>query len=183
QQGSMDTLGGPPAAPEIGYGYIRVGKSNVLEAFVEKPDADTAREYLASGRYLWNSGIFAVRASVWLDAIASYRKDIFGACERSYRQGRRDGGFLRVDGATFAECASDSIDYAVMERITADAGALEAVVVRLDAGWSDVGAWDSLWQIEEKDAAGNATEGDVHLADTRNALVLAQHRLVACVGM
>jgi mannose-1-phosphate guanylyltransferase / mannose-6-phosphate isomerase len=183
QQGHIVTFGVPPTAPETGYGYIRVGKANFLEAFVEKPDLDTAREYLASGRYLWNSGIFAVRASVWLDAIASFRKDIFAACERAYRHGKRDGAFMRVDGAAFGECPSDSIDYAVMERISAEPDTLHAVVVPLDAGWSDVGAWDALWAIEDKDEAGNATEGDVHLADTRNTLVLAQHRMVACVGV
>ena len=183
QQGHIVTFGVPPSAPETGYGYIRASKANFVEAFVEKPDADMAREYLASGRYLWNSGIFAVRASVWLDAIASFRKDVFAACERSYRQGKRDGAFLRIDAASFGECPSDSIDYAVMERIAAEPDTIQAVVVPLDAGWSDVGAWDALWAIEDKDEAGNATAGDVHLADTRNALVLAQHRLVACVGM
>jgi len=183
QQGHIVTFGIPPTAPETGYGYIRASKSNFVEAFVEKPDADTAREYLASGHYLWNSGIFAVRASVWLDAIGSFRKDIFAACERSYRQGKRDGAFFRIDDASFGACPSDSIDYAVMERITAEPDTLHAVLVPLDAGWSDVGAWDALWSIEDKDEAGNATEGDVHLADTRNALVLAQHRMVACVGM
>jgi mannose-1-phosphate guanylyltransferase/mannose-6-phosphate isomerase len=183
QQGHIVTFGVPPTAPETGYGYIRSSKSHFVEAFVEKPDADTAREYLASGHYLWNSGIFAVRASVWLDAIASFRKDVFVACERAYRQSKRDGAFLRIDGAAFGACPSDSIDYAVMERITAEPDTLHAVVVPLDAGWSDVGAWDALWSIEEKDEAGNAIEGDVHLADTRNALVLAQHRMVACVGM
>src|SRR3989442_1006908 len=183
QEGRIATFGVPPTAPETGYGYIRTGKGGYVEAFVEKPDVATAREYLASGRYLWNSGIFAVRASVWLDAVSSFRKDIFAACERSYRQGKRDGSFWRVDEAAFAECPSDSIDYAVMERITAEPSTIQAVVVRLDAGWSDVGAWDALWAIEDKDDAGNAIKGDVHLADTRNALVLAQHRMVACVGM
>ncbi len=183
QQGHIVTFGVPPTAPETGYGYIRASQSNFVEAFVEKPDADTACQYFASGRYLWNSGIFAVRASVWLDAIGSFRKEVFVACERSYRQAKRDGAFLRIDGAAFGACPADSIDYAVMERITAEPDTLHAVVVPLDAGWSDVGAWDALWAIEEKDPAGNATEGDVHLADTRNALVLAQHRLVACVGM
>ena len=183
QQGHIVTFGVPPTAPETGYGYIRASKAHSIEAFVEKPDADTAREYLASGHYLWNSGIFAVRASVWLDAIASFRKDIFAACERSYRQGKRDGAFFRIEGAAFGACPSDSIDYAVMERITAEPDTLHAVVVPLDAGWSDVGAWDALWNIEDKDEAGNAVAGDVHLADTRNALVLAQSRLVACVGM
>ena len=182
-QGRVVTFGVPPSAPETGYGYIRASKGDFIEAFVEKPDADTAREYLASGRYLWNSGIFAVRASVWLDAIAGFRKDVFVACERSYRQGKRDGAFMRVDAGVFAACPSDSIDYAVMERIAAEPGVVQAMVVRLDAGWSDVGAWDALWAIEHKDASGNATRGDVHLADTRNALVLAQHRLVACVGL
>src|SRR6267142_261259 len=119
QQGHIVTFGVPPTAAETGYGYIRASKSNFVEAFVEKPDPDTAREYLASGRYLWNSGIFAVRASVWLDAIGSFRKDVFVACERAYRQSKRDGAFLRIDGASFGACPSDSIDYAVMERITA----------------------------------------------------------------
>jgi mannose-1-phosphate guanylyltransferase/mannose-6-phosphate isomerase len=188
-QGFVVTFGVPPTAPETGYGYIRAGKAlgdgaaSFIEAFVEKPDAAKAAEYVSSGRFLWNSGIFAVRASVWLDAISAFRKDIFAACERAYREGKRDGAFLRIDKAVFGECPSDSIDYAVMERITEEVGPTQAVVVRLDAGWSDVGAWDALWAIEEKDAAGNATHGDVHLADTKNALVLAQSRMVACVGV
>src|SRR5258708_4836318 len=103
QQGHMVTFGVPPTAPETGYGYITVGKSNFLEAFVEKPDLDTAREYLASGRYLWNSGIFAVRASVWLDAIASFRKDIFAPRQRPYRHGQPAGPVLRVGQAAFRQ--------------------------------------------------------------------------------
>jgi mannose-1-phosphate guanylyltransferase/mannose-6-phosphate isomerase len=191
RQGYVVTFGVPPSSPETGYGYIRSGKlapgahdaeARYVEAFVEKPDAAAAREYFESGRFLWNSGIFAVRASVWLDAIAAFRKDIFSACERAYRQGKRDGGFLRVDAAAFAECPADSIDYAVMEKITGPS-TLEAVVVRLDAGWSDVGAWDALWSIEEKDAQGNVIHGDVHVADTKNALLVSQHRLLACVGL
>jgi mannose-1-phosphate guanylyltransferase/mannose-6-phosphate isomerase len=189
QQGYVVTFGVPPTEPETGYGYIRTGrpvgdgKLSYVEAFVEKPDAAKAREYLESGRYLWNSGIFAVRASVWLDAIGSFRPDIFAACERAYRQGKRDGGFLRIDAAVFGDCPSDSIDYAVMERLARESGTVEAVVVPLEAGWSDIGAWDALWEIEEKDADGNAVHGDVHLADTRNSLVLAQHRMVACIGV
>jgi mannose-1-phosphate guanylyltransferase/mannose-6-phosphate isomerase len=189
RQGYVVTFGVPPSAPETGYGYIRAGRAvgdgsaAYVEAFVEKPDAATAAEYFASGRFLWNSGIFAVRASIWLDAISTFRRDIFAACERAYRQGKRDGAFLRVDKGAFGECPSDSIDYAVMERIAEEAGTTQALVVPLAAGWSDVGAWDALWAIEDKDGAGNATHGDVHLADTKNALVLAQHRMVACVGM
>ena len=188
QQGYIVAFGVPPASAETGYGYIRAGKplheaASFIEAFVEKPDAAKAREYLASGQYLWNAGIYAVRASVWIEAIGSFRKDILGACERAYRQGRRDGAFLRVDAQAFEGCPADSIDYAVMERISDRGSNPEAVVVRLDAGWSDVGAWDALWQIGAKDPQGNVAHGDVHLADTRNALVLAQHRMVACVGV
>jgi mannose-1-phosphate guanylyltransferase/mannose-6-phosphate isomerase len=188
QQGFIVTFGVPPSAPETGYGYIRAGQplgahAAYVEAFVEKPDAATAREYLAAGGFLWNSGIFAVRASVWLDAIAAYRKDIFAACERAFRQGKRDGAFLRVDRAAFEACPADSIDYAVMERLTHDHGPLQAVVVKLQAGWSDLGAWDALWSIEQKDADGNVIHGDVHAAETKNALLISQHRLVACVGL
>jgi mannose-1-phosphate guanylyltransferase/mannose-6-phosphate isomerase len=176
EQGKIVAFGVPPVSPETGYGYIRA-RGEYLEAFVEKPDAAKAAEYVTSGQHLWNAGIFAVRASVWLDAIGEFRPDIFKACERAYRQGKRDGIFYRVDPAAFAECPSDSIDYAVMEKIT------DAMVVRLDAGWSDVGAWDALWDIEAKNADGNVIHGDVHAADTRNALLIAQHRLLACVGL
>ena len=176
EEGKIVAFGVPPTAPETGYGYIK-SQGEFLEAFVEKPDAATAAQYLASGQYLWNAGIFAVKASVWLDAIGEFRPDIFKACERAYRQGKRDGAFYRVDPAAFAECPSDSIDYAVMEKTT------HAMVVRLDAGWSDVGAWDALWDIEAKNADGNVIHGDVHAADTRNALLIAQHRLLACVGL
>jgi mannose-1-phosphate guanylyltransferase/mannose-6-phosphate isomerase len=175
-KGRIVCFGVPPASPETGYGYIKTD-SQYVEQFVEKPDAAKAAEYLACGQYLWNAGIFAMRASVWIDAIGNFRPEILKACERAYRQGKRDGTFLRVDPAAFAECPADSIDYAVMERLT------DAMVVRLEAGWSDVGAWDALWDIEAKDADGNVIHGDVHAADTRNALLIAQHRLLACVGL
>jgi mannose-1-phosphate guanylyltransferase/mannose-6-phosphate isomerase len=188
RQGYMVTFGVPPSAPATGYGYIRAGRAldagaSYVEAFVEKPDAAAAAQYLASGRYLWNAGIFAVRASVWIDAIGNWRRDILAACERAYRQGSRSGAFWQMDGAAFAACPSDSIDYAVMEKIPGGSSGLEAVVVRLDAGWSDVGAWDALWEIGAKDADGNVVHGDVQLADTRNALVISQSRLVTCVGL
>jgi len=176
RKGRIVAFGVPPASAETGYGYIRAN-AEYVEEFVEKPDAATAAQYLASGQYLWNAGIFAVRASVWIDAIGNFRPEILRACERAYRQGKRDGGFLRVEPAAFADCPADSIDYAVMEN-TGD-----AMVVRLDAGWSDVGAWDALWELEAKDADGNVIHGDVHAADTRNALLISQHRLLACVGL
>src|SRR5882672_4189413 len=175
-------FGVPPNAPETGYGYIRA-EGDYVDGFVEKPDAATARQYLESGQYLWNAGIFAVRASVWIDAIGAFRPDILKACERAYTQGRRDGAFLRVAEKPFLDCPPDSIDYAVMEKIAHGNGGPEAMVVRLEAGWSDVGAWDALWGIENKDADGNVIHGDVHAADTKNALLISQHRLVACVGL
>ena len=175
-------FGVPPTAPETGYGYIRTD-GDYVDAFVEKPDAATARQYLESGKYLWNAGIFAVRASVWIDAIGAFRPDILKACERAYTQGKRDGAFLRVAEQPFRECPADSIDYAVMEKIGHGNGGPEAMVVRLEAGWSDVGAWDALWGIESKDADGNVIHGDVHVTDTKNALLISQHRLLACVGL
>jgi mannose-1-phosphate guanylyltransferase/mannose-6-phosphate isomerase len=188
-QGYIVAFGVPPSAPETGYGYIRTGKSAVdnavwfIDAFVEKPDAAVARQFVDSGEYLWNAGIFAVRASVWIDAIGSFRKDILAACERAYRHGRRDGLFMRVDAGAFEACPGDSIDCAVMEPIKDHLSSPEALVVRLDAGWSDIGAWDALWQVGKKDERGNVVHGDVHLAETVNALVVAQHRMVACVGL
>ena len=196
RQGYIVTFGVPPSSPETGYGYIREGAlvksdgsdpreapAHYVDAFVEKPDAALARAYVESGKYLWNAGIFAVRASVWIDAIGSFRKEILAACERAYRLGKRDGGFLRADSAAFSECPADSIDYAVMERLAKENSSYEAVVVKLDAGWSDVGAWNALWEIEKKDADGNALHGDVQTLDTKDTLVIAQHRLVACVGV
>jgi len=188
RQGHVVAFGVPPASAETGYGYIRATRNIgadacYVDAFVEKPDAAAAQSYLESRQYLWNAGIFAVRASVWIDAIGCWRSDVLRACERAYRQGKRDGAFWRMSEQAFAECPADSIDYAVMERIAADPGALEAVVVRLDAGWSDIGAWDALWEIEPKDADGNVIHGDVHAAETRNALLISQHRLLACVGL
>jgi mannose-1-phosphate guanylyltransferase/mannose-6-phosphate isomerase len=196
RQGYIVTFGVPPAGPETGYGYIRAGaivkseglsarepQAHYVEAFVEKPNAAFARTYIDSGNYLWNAGIFAVRASVWIDAIGSFRKEILAACERAHRLGNRDGSFMRADSAAFAECPSDSIDYAVMERLADGTSTYEAVVVKLDAGWSDVGAWNALWDIAQKDADGNAAHGDVQATDTKNTLMIAQHRLVACVGV
>jgi len=187
-RGAIVTFGVPPVSAETGYGYIRAGAplgagARYVEAFVEKPDAARAQAYLASGQYLWNAGIFAVRASVWIDAIGSFRKDILAACERAYRLGKRDGAFLRVAEQPFVECPADSIDYAVMERITEGSPGAEAVVVPLEAGWSDVGAWDALWAIEPKDAQGNAIHGDVQALDTKNSLLVSQHRLLACIGL
>jgi mannose-1-phosphate guanylyltransferase / mannose-6-phosphate isomerase len=188
--GAIVTFGITPDSPETGYGYIQAGEptgpngARVIARFVEKPDLATAQAYLDEGSYFWNSGLFMVRASVWLSAIGFCRPDILSACRAAWDKGSVDGDFLRVDRDAFVQCPSDSIDYAVMERITAQDGTLPpGVFIPLSAGWSDVGAWDSLWQVLPKDLEGNVTQGDVLLHECRDTLVLAEHRLVACVGI
>ena len=191
ESGAVVTFGITPDAPETGYGYIQAGApfgdgggARNIARFVEKPDLATAQAYLDDGSYLWNSGLFMMRASVWLAAIGACRADILAACRSAWDQGAADGGFLRVGKDAFAACPSDSIDYSVMERIAAGGDALPAgVVIPLAAGWSDVGAWDALWEVLPKDGAGNVAQGDVLLSDCRNTLAMAQSRLVACVGV
>ncbi|HNN44822.1 MAG TPA: mannose-1-phosphate guanylyltransferase/mannose-6-phosphate isomerase [Azospira sp.] len=190
EAGNVVTFGITPDAPETGYGYIQSGSAadsdNAcrIARFVEKPDRATAQGYLDAGNYLWNSGLFMMRASVWLAAIARCRADILVACEKAWAEGAADGDFRRVGVETFAACPSDSIDYAVMERLTAGEEALpHGVVIPLSAGWSDVGAWEALWQVLPKDAAGNVSRGDVMLHDCADTLALADGRLVACIGV
>jgi mannose-1-phosphate guanylyltransferase/mannose-6-phosphate isomerase len=196
-KGAVVTFGITPDAPETGYGYIQSGAAfvdaadtgaRVIARFVEKPDLATAQTYLADGTYLWNSGLFMMRASSWLAAMAVCRADILAACESAWSQGKTDGEFVRVDKDAFAQCPSDSIDYAVMERIAGasntSAGNLPpGVVLPLSAGWSDVGAWDALWQVLPKDGRGNVSQGDVLLHDCGNTLALSEGRLIACVGV
>ena len=188
-QGAMVTFGIVPEHAETGYGYIRCGDAcadgvRAIAEFVEKPDAATAQAYLASGDYLWNSGIFLVSAGTWLNAMAQLQPSMLAACERSMAGHRRDTDFVRVDAAAFRECPSDSIDYAVMEHLAGrDDLGIAGVVVPLAAEWSDLGAWDALWQIADKDAQGNACQGDVLLEDVQGSLVIATDRMVACVGV
>jgi mannose-1-phosphate guanylyltransferase/mannose-6-phosphate isomerase len=194
-EGCIVTFGVPPDSAETGYGYIRTGDevhpgrtpaAHGVASFVEKPDAETARRYVEAGTYLWNSGMFLARCSTWIEALARLNPEMLGACELAHGQGGRDGDFYRVDPHAFGECPADSIDYAVMERLGAQRaknGGPAAAVVSLAAEWSDVGAWDALWKIGAKDADGNVTSGDVCAVDTHGALVIAQHRLVACVGL
>jgi len=184
------TFGIVPDRPETGYGYIRRGAKlpggagHALLGFVEKPDPATAQTYVASGEYWWNSGLFVLKASVWLKAIAALHPAILAACRAAHAGGTPDADFRRVDRDAFAACPSDSIDYAVMEKLLgASAPGIPAYVVPLSAGWSDVGAWDALWQILDKDADGNAMRGDALLCDSRDNLVVSQGRLVACVGV
>ncbi len=189
--GHVVTFGIVPTGPETGYGYIRRGghlaeaeSAAVLEAFVEKPDLETAQAYLESGDYLWNSGIFLLRASLWMELLERFRPDIASACRSAFEGGRRDGEFFQVDRQAFDACPSDSIDYAVMERLpTAGDDAPRAVVLPLDAGWSDVGAWSALWEVSPRDDSGNATDGDVFTHQSRDNLLIAQHRMLAVVGV
>ena len=199
--GAIVTFGITPDAPETGYGYIQsgaayasaadtagTGPARLIARFVEKPDSLTAQAYLDEGSYLWNSGLFMMRASVWLAAMGRCRPDILSACQQAWDEGSTDGEFIRVGKTSFANCPSDSIDYAVMERIAAGIadstqGLPPGVVIPLSAGWSDVGAWDALWQVLPKDAAGNVAQGDVLLEDCQNTLALSEGRLVACVGV
>jgi len=182
---------------ETGYGYIRRGKLIAGKAgedvcaydiaqFVEKPDAATAQAYLDSGDYYWNSGMFVMRAASWLEAIERCSPEILRSCSEAMQSSRRDLDFLRVDKSAFLRCPSDSIDYAVMEKITATgsaSGELYAAVVPLDAGWSDVGAWSALWEVSERDDNGNACKGDVLVHDSRHNYINANDRLVAAVGV
>ena len=188
--GAVVTFGITPDAPETGYGYIQTGAAagqgaQRIARFVEKPDRSTAQAYLDAGTYLWNSGLFVMKASVWLGAIGTCRPDILAACRAAWTGGARDGDFLRVGKEAFLQCPSDSIDYAVMERIAGAgaAGLPPGLVLPLAAGWSDVGAWDALWQVLPKDGAGNVGQGDVLLHECRDTLALAESRLVACVGV
>lgn len=188
ESGRIVTFGIVPSEPETGFGYIEVGvplddgpaSSHALKAFKEKPSLDLAQRYVASGDYLWNAGIFMMKASVWLAHANRYCPQIVSAVTTAVDSGRADGDFFRLGPDAFAASPSDSIDYAVMEPLAA--GGEGAVVVALDAGWSDVGSWASLWQVSEKDVNGNLLRGDVCAIDGRDSLVFAEHRLVAALG-
>jgi mannose-1-phosphate guanylyltransferase/mannose-6-phosphate isomerase len=201
--GHIVTLGIVPTRAEIGYGYIQVGApldtadsaeatdaadaadthgARHLAGFVEKPYLELAQQYVASQRYWWNSGIFIVRASTWLDAIRRFQPDIHAACVAAFERGTHDGNFLRVERDAFARSPANSIDYAVMERLATDPGAAKGVVVPLSAGWTDLGSWDTVWQVTPKDDAGNVSQGHVMFEDANDTFVHSDGRLVACIG-
>lgn len=180
--GKLVTFGIVPHAPETGYGYIRQGKAVSedafqVAAFVEKPDLATAETYLASKEYYWNSGMFMFRASRYLDELAAHRPDILNACQQAMQGVHHDLDFLRLNEEAFCACPDESVDYAVMEKTR------DAVVVPMDAQWSDVGSWSALWEVNSKDEAGNAIRGDVLTTQTRNSYIYAQHKLVSTVGV
>jgi mannose-1-phosphate guanylyltransferase/mannose-1-phosphate guanylyltransferase/mannose-6-phosphate isomerase len=184
REGSLVTFGIVPQHPETGYGYIKKGaklqtscQACSIERFVEKPDLETARSYLEEGSYLWNSGMFMFQASIYLQELERFRPDIATQVEKAFAQGVQDLDFFRLDRATFADCPGESVDYAVMEQTGS------GVVAPLDAGWSDVGSWDALWSIADKDPSGNVTVGDVLTQDTEECYIHSTGRLLAVVGL
>ncbi|SED11874.1 mannose-1-phosphate guanylyltransferase (GDP) /mannose-6-phosphate isomerase, type 2 [Burkholderia sp. WP9] len=200
EQGSIATLGVPPTRPDTGFGYIRIGAKladggHAIDGFVEKPAEELAAKYVAAGVYWWNSGIFIVRASVWLDTLKRLQPEMHSACERAFTGGHEDGAYFRPSVDAFLSAPANSIDYAVMERLTetaeldaTDSAAADApatppgVVVGLDAGWSDLGSWDAVWAAMEKDVDGNAGRGRVTFEGAVSSYAHSEGRLVACVG-
>jgi mannose-1-phosphate guanylyltransferase/mannose-6-phosphate isomerase len=187
QRGSMVVLGVPPTTPETGYGYIKRGSVSgdhgqyEVEAFTEKPDLETARAYLADGGYFWNGGLFVVKASVWLDLLERFEPNVLSAVKQAWEGGKADGQFVRPDAELFRSSPSISADYAVIEKCPGSGVPIE--VLELNAGWSDLGAWDAVWQVGEKDGNGNVTHGDAIAIESKNSLVHANYRLVGVVGV
>jgi mannose-1-phosphate guanylyltransferase/mannose-6-phosphate isomerase len=183
KQGKLVTFGLVPSVPETGYGYIQKGaqlggeKGYCVEQFVEKPDQETAQAYLDSGNYFWNSGMFLFSASTYLAELKRHAPDIFDSCHQAHKSLERGEDFHLIPESIFASCRSDSIDYAVMEKTAS------AVVVPLEAGWNDLGAWDALWEVRDKDEQGNALSGDVVTFDVKNSYIQSQSRLVAVAGI
>ncbi len=183
QQGSLVTFGVVPERAETGYGYIHAGAAVAgfnaahVESFAEKPNAETAARYLAAGNYFWNSGMFVFRADVYLQELEALQPVIVAACRQAYSGARVVGDFLHLQADSFASSPSVSIDYAVMEHTT------RAVVVPLNAGWSDVGSWDAVWAEGAGDSRSNVVHGDVMLEDTTSSYVSSDNRLIALVGV
>jgi mannose-1-phosphate guanylyltransferase/mannose-6-phosphate isomerase len=188
-EGDIVILGVTPTGPETGFGYIRTAAADAaglraVAAFVEKPDLATAKTYVADGGYFWNSGMFVMKASRWLAALGHFRPDILAATQASFAARANDAQFVRPGKAEFSVVPSESVDYAVMEQIPAKPDAPFTLrMVPLDAGWSDLGAWDAVWQVSEHDAQGNASQGDALFQNSSNTLVHATSRLVAAVGV
>lgn len=186
EQGRLVTFGLTPEKPETGYGYIKAGElvdlsvvrsGYAVERFTEKPDLATALDYLESGDYFWNSGMFVFKASVYLGELEKYNQLIVDACSAALQGAKLDLDFIRIDQESFRVCPEDSIDYAVMEKTD------KAIVVPMDCGWSDVGSWSALWELEERDESGNVLKGDVIAQGTNNCYLQSNFRLMATIGV
>ncbi|WP_154140331.1 mannose-1-phosphate guanylyltransferase/mannose-6-phosphate isomerase [Photobacterium damselae] len=182
ESGMLVTFGIVPKHPETGYGYIKQGQEVGLglynvESFVEKPNLEKAQEYLKSGLFSWNSGMFLFKASTYLGELKKYNVEIYETCQNAMSSSFSDLDFIRISKEIFEKCPDDSIDYAVMEKTD------KAVVLPMDAGWSDVGSWSALWDVHQKDDNGNACRGDVILDSTSNCYIYGQSKLVATVGI
>jgi mannose-1-phosphate guanylyltransferase/mannose-6-phosphate isomerase len=178
--GSLVTFGIVPNCAHTGYGYIQAEEKEVISAvkqFVEKPDLETAEQYLASGEYYWNSGMFMFKASLLIEEMNKFNPDIVEKCRLAVAQSEQDLDFVRLNKAAFEACPSDSIDYALMEKTN------KAVVVPLDAGWNDVGSWSSLWECSQQDENNNVLKGDVEIKNVKNAYIHSEHRLVSAIGV
>lgn len=181
-KGFLVTFGIVPAYPATGYGYVKTAGNPedgafVLEKFVEKPSLEKAQEYIASGEYSWNSGMFVFKASVFLEELKQCAPEMYELSVASFEHAQVDSDFVRLDRASFEKIKGDSIDYAVMEKTK------KGKVVKLDAGWNDVGSWTALWEIQQKDKDGNVTKGDVILLDTVRSYINSEKRTVAVIGL
>lgn len=180
EEGALVTFGIVPTSPHTGYGYIQADAKNTIspvEAFIEKPDYEKATEYMNSGHYYWNSGMFMFKASTLILELEKHAPDILSSCKEALSKGTKDLDFIRLDTTAFTNCRADSIDYAVMEHTN------KAVVVPLDAGWSDVGSWESLWACSSQDAKKNVVQGDVLVDEVENSYIHSEHRLVSVLGL
>lgn len=182
QQGFLVTFGIVADSPETGYGYIKRSQTQhggafAVDAFVEKPDLATAANYVQSGDYFWNSGMFAFTAGSFLGELEKFNPAMLEVCRQALLTAKTDLDFTRIDKAVFSACPADSIDYAVMEKTA------KAVVIPMDAGWNDVGSWSALWEVTAKDEFGNAINGDVLTVDSHNSYIHAEKKLVAAIGV
>lgn len=182
EQNKLVTFGIVPTAPETGYGYVKMGKVvsgdvRQVDQFVEKPDRATAEDYISTGDYLWNSGMFMFKAERYLQELQQHNPAMVTACEQAMNKAASDLDFTRIDSEAFESCPADSIDYAVMEKTD------DAVVVSLAAEWNDLGSWSALWEVSDKDENGNVLKGDVIDQDSKDCYVQAEHKLIATIGL
>lgn len=182
ESGKLVTFGIAPNSPHTGYGYIQRGEliddgCFEIEKFVEKPDIELAKKYVASKQWFWNSGMFLLNAKTYLDELRAHQPDVFDQCSAAFGKRDVDRDFIRVDKSAFLKSPSISIDYGVMERTS------RAVVVPMDADWSDVGSWEALWHLTDKDGAGNVVRGDVLMEEVNNSFLYSENRLLAAVGI